>query len=284
MGDGGFSVGAGLFRFLDRLVRVLAIIVVIVLVYVFGSGQLAGLVASCLPISRDRGGVVPPSMIGSGLRHTGGASSSRISLGGGQFDFQMQNSSLPPAVFADQWLEEQLLQGATPFALPQQFQILEAMNIQKMVAVHTTGGVLRLLFSRMSSSLGSSNNQIEFNLNDLSKMAGQDLARGDFGSVNTASYGDISEVLLGTCKVAWDSPLENGGRNLVFATEVSGMLPEAALVEAERVLRGGGFQAMPPVSTRFSLPRTIIAFREQRHCQVQATEYQGITTLIYRFE
>lgn len=285
MDAGGFPAGTASLRFVDRCLRVLAIFLVIFFLYLLGSGKLAVLISSCFPLGGGRGGELSSSRVTAGFRHsTGSFSNSRIHLGAGQFDFQAQHSSFPPSVFADQWLEEQLRQGATAFALPQQFQILEAMNIQKIAAVQTSDGVVRLLFSRRNSDQGSSSSQIEFNLNEMAKMTGSDLARGDFGAVNTANFGEVSELLLGTCKVAWESPQENGGRNLLFATEVSGMLPEAALEEAGRRLRGGGFQTMSPNLAQASLPRALIAFREQRHCQVQATEYQGKTTLLYRFE
>jgi len=283
--SGVFSAGASWLCRLDRVLRFFAIFLVVIFVYLLGSGKLAGLVARGLPTNRDRSGALPVSRVTAGFRHSGDSSNSRIFLGAGQFDFNMQHTDLSPELFAGQWLEEQLRQGGTSLTLPEQFQILDTLQLQKIVAVQTPGGLMRLLFCRRDGGAGGSAcSQIEFNLNDLSKLATQDLARGDFGIVNTAQFGEYSEALLGSCRMAWDSPGEDDSRTLIFSTEVSGLQPDAALREAERVLQDSGFQTMPPVSAQLSLPRTIVAFRGQRHCQVQATEYQGKTTLIYRFE
>ncbi len=279
------SAGSRWLCVLDRSLRFFAIILVVVLVYLLGSGKLAGLIARGLPLNRERSGALPSARVTAGFRHSGSAANSRIILGAGQFDFHLQQSTLPPEIFAAQWIEEQLRQGAASLALPQQFQILDTLQIQKILAVQTPEGLMRLLFCRQSSVQGGSScSQIELNLNDLTKIANTDLARGDFGTVNTAQFGEFSEALLGSCRMAWDSPVEDGSRTLIFSTEVSGMQPEAALQEAGQVLRNSGFQTIAPNLARPSIPHTIIAFREQRHCQVQATEYQGKTTLIYRFE
>ncbi|MGI5923429.1 MAG: hypothetical protein ACOX9E_05755 [Lentisphaeria bacterium] len=270
---------------LGKLGRGLAVIFVLVAVYAVGSGKLAMLSSRQLPASRQLGVAARrATSVGVGqLRHSG-LQHTNLYLGGTKLSIAHDYSPMRPADFAQSWREEQLRQGASPCELPPAVRALDRRIYEHVDMVQTPAGRLCLMFCRPGAdNVGCNYSVVDFDLQTVAGTADAGFAAGHFSPVNLAGYPEINDAVLGTCRVALDTPYADGRQQITLTTELDAMFPAEALAAARRQLQDCGYKVHMPAPGG-GANSTIVASRADQFCHVQAQEYEGKTTLVYRFE
>lgn len=268
---------------LGKLCRGLAIVLVLVFVYAVGSGKLALLSSRCLPASRRPGVDARRATTVSPVRYSG-SQNTRLCLGATELSIGHDYSPLQPAEFALVWREEQLRQGASPLELSPAVRALDCRVYERIDMVQTPEGRLLLMLCRSAAgNAGCNYSVMDVDLQTIAGAAGADFASGHFSPVNLADYSEISDAVLGTCRVVLDTPHAEGRQQITLTTELDAMVPGEALTAARQQLQDCGYDVHLSAPSG-SVNSTIVAYRADQLCHVQAQEYEGKTTLVYRFE